>query len=134
MLDYYTDRHFVDSAGSMDLTTNSKIITRLSQIQFNYSVGDTVINPGNVKLYPDIYFAPYKKTIIGNNITALSNFKINPDTTYGVHHGVGSWYDKTIRRKLSVRIKGIIRLLSGEYLYSIMKLLFMKLKISKIKL
>jgi hypothetical protein len=134
LLDYYTGRHFVDSEGKMDLTTNSKIITLLSKIHFNYTVGDRMINPGYVKLYPDIYFAPYKKTILGDNVCSLSNYKIDSAITYGVHHGVGSWYDNTINRKISVTVKGIIRLLSGEYIYSILKKLFVKLKIIKINL
>jgi hypothetical protein len=134
MLAYYADRHFVDKKGNLDMTTNSIIITLLSKKHFNYKGGDKIINPGKVKLFPDIYFAPYKKRIIGDNIFSLSNYNINRDITYGVHHGVGSWYDNTINRKISVGIKGAIRLLGGEYMYSTLKKLFLKLKLSKLKL
>jgi len=131
MLDYYTDRHFVDSAGSMDLTTNSKIITRLSQMEFNYSVGDTIINPGNVKLYPDIYFAPYKKSIIGDNIYSLDNYKINAKITYGVHHGVGSWYDQNLVRRMKIVLKGGLRVLLGGQTYSRIKKYYIAKKLKK---
>ena len=91
LLHYYDDKHFIQSDGSFDQTTNTIIITNISTRFFGFKPGDNYIKAGNVRLFPYVYFTPYKYNPILKNGTP--KFKIDKHYTYVVHHFAGSWDD-----------------------------------------
>ena len=84
-LAYYDDRHFLKEDGSIDLTTNVKIITNY-MLSFGLKQNNTYQDfPGLITLYPKDYFCP--KSYVDGKINLTSN-------TYTVHHFAASWYSQ----------------------------------------
>lgn len=84
LLTYYSDRHFVDTDGILDMTTNVKIITNIA---VNYG-----LNPNNTKqiiegmcFYPKDFFCP--KDRVDGVVYATEN-------TACIHHFNGSWLSR----------------------------------------
>lgn len=111
LLDYYTDRHFVLEDGKMDMKVNNEIISTISKEKFGFRSGDLSIEYGNVRLYPRVYFHPYKKQVIEFTEDTLNNikryFNIDEDKTYCIHYSMGSWV--TDFNTTSYKIKHFIR-------------------------
>lgn len=108
-LDYYNNRHFVKGDGTLDLTTNVDIITRLMKAHGLVLNNEFQDFPGYFTIYPSDYFCP----------KSLSDGKIRlTNRSVTIHHFAGSWrtpYDvlktrlaKLLGKKLTsmvVRIK-----------------------------
>ncbi len=98
LLEYYNDRHFVLSDGSYDMKPNNAIITELSRQKFGFKVGDSFISYGGVKLYPRVFFHPYKRQAFELNEENLKNpdrfFNLSKENTYCIHYSMGSWGEK----------------------------------------
>lgn len=104
LLDYYEDRSFVKSDGSLDMKANTAIITELSKSLCNFKMGDNFIEYGKVRLYPTEYFQPYKKQQFDlkdiNQIENNHKYYELKSCTYCIHHNTVTWVDE----KSSVRI------------------------------
>lgn len=92
-LEYYVDKHFIKEDGSLDLTTNVRIITDYMLclgFEQNNKLQDF---PNLVTFYPKDYFCPLSP------VDGHSDFTAN---TYTIHHFAGSWLPKSLqlRRKL----------------------------------
>lgn len=106
LLDYYYDKKFILNDGSIDITTNVQIISKLS--------GKCGLVPNNqyqvicqdVHLYPKDYFAP--KSYETGRISLTSN-------THCIHHFAGSWLSQ--KQKLKNRAVGLIKIHLGEAVY-----------------
>ena len=134
MIDYYLDRHFVNSNGKMDLTTNSSIITALSIKRFGFEIGDEHIPFGNVKLYPTVYFAPIAKKKKSGQDKNLSVFVIDPERTYAIHYGTATWKAKTFGGTIKAALVRVARLLVGPKVYTRIKARILRKKYLKMRL
>ncbi|WP_084031650.1 glycosyltransferase family 32 protein [Anaerobacillus arseniciselenatis] len=85
LLEYYKDKSFYFDNGSMDLTTNVKIITDISEREFGLVKGNNnfqVLN-NDVHIYPTDYFCPKEWWSRKMAIT---------DNTHTIHHFSNSWF------------------------------------------
>lgn len=109
-LDYYNGRHFVKDDGSLDLTTNVKIITDY-MIPKGLRQDNTYQEfTGLITFYPKDYFCPLA---CGDSKTMFT------ENTVTIHHFAGSWMPKSaiiyrsimriIPVSLKVKIKEIVR-------------------------
>ena len=81
-LDYYRNRHFVKSDGSLDLTTNVVVITNY-MLPYGLKQNNTYQEfSGLITFYPKDYFCP--KSYEDGKIYLTDN-------TYCIHHFAGSW-------------------------------------------
>ena len=125
LLEYYIGRHFVLPDGSFDMKPNNAIITQLSEQKYGFKIGDQVITKGNVKLYPRIYFHPYKKEVFEfneENINSIDKFfNIDYCNTYCIHYSVGSWggNDKPLYAQMKHWIRKILPQPVVEWMESI---------------
>lgn len=111
LLDYYDGRHFVKNDGSFDTKYNNAIITDISRKKFGFNSGDEFIKSGNVRLYPQHYFSPYKKMIFDfaelehNDIHKY--YDIIDGETVCVHHSMGSYenHDDTFFSRIKHAIR-----------------------------
>lgn len=117
LLGYYDDRHFImDDGGHYD-KTNSEIITEISKDKFDFALGDDIIKVGNVRLYPEIYFSPYKKNMFVKKLDRLhSAYLIDETKTLGIHHFAGSWDDNSTNKGHQF-VKALARLIFPQNLY-----------------
>jgi mannosyltransferase OCH1-like enzyme len=95
LLDYYTDRHFILSDGSYDMTTNVTSITKITKERYKVQLNNSYqILDNEVIFYPSNYFCPkdFRTSLI--NIT---------DNTYCIHHFAGSWKPRTEKIKLLIQ-------------------------------
>lgn len=97
-LAYYDGRHFLKEDGSMDLTTNVKIITNYL-LSFGLKQNNTYQDfPGLITLYPKDYFCP--KSYVDGKVSLTSN-------TYTIHHFAGSWLSQKVKFRIKfVRLIG----------------------------
>ncbi len=93
-LDYYTDRHFLQQDGSLDLTTNTQIITRIMQENGFELTGKYQVYKDNMHCFEKDYFCPKTSTGI---IKLTKN-------TYCIHHFAGSWKTLTFSQKVKLFI------------------------------
>lgn len=83
LLDYYTDKHFLDEKGKCDLTTNVTVITNMTVKKYSLLLNNKkqVFGGSNV-IFPFDYFCA--KSLDDGKIRMTSN-------TYTIHHFAGSW-------------------------------------------
>lgn len=81
LLEYYTDRSFVREDGSLDMTTNVRIITDILS-QYNFLPNNTLQEVRGMYIYPRTYFCP---------LTWNKNESYYTSDTHVVHHFAGSW-------------------------------------------
>ena len=82
MLEYYNNRHFLMADGSLDTTTNVKIMTNMLKKQ-GFIPNDTLQDiQGNVTFYPHDYFCP---------IDCCTKKIKKTKNTYTIHYFAGSW-------------------------------------------
>lgn len=130
MLSYYDNRHFIQEDGTLDIMENDKIMTVLSAREFGFKIGDSHIEPGNVCLLDSVYFGPYKRvrhlTQKGKDI-----YDIDPQKTYTIHHGIGSWDPRTGTAVGWIKffVLGIVRFFLPEKVYVKIKGRFMLKKL-----
>lgn len=95
MLSYYEGRHFVLADGTLDMTTNVKVITDLMRDE-GFRFDNTLQNYKNiVVMYPKDYFCPK------SHKTGLISITAN---THTIHHFNGSWQGPYERLAKFVRI------------------------------
>lgn len=109
MYNYYKDKHFVNSDGTLDLTTNVTIITNLmkEKIIFNNTFQEVV---DFICFYPSDVFCP--KSHKTGKITITNN-------TLCIHHFAGSWQTNSFKNKSKI-VRLLINTL-GEKNYRKMK-------------
>lgn len=84
-LDYYSERHFLNSDGTYDLTTNTVIISNI-MVSNGFAInGKYQIYKNDLHVFPVDYFCP---------LTSTRVLKITANT-YCIHHFAGSWKEKT---------------------------------------
>lgn len=97
LLDYYQDRHFVLPDGSYDQRVNNAIISEISATKYGFRRGRTWLEFGKVRLYPMLYFTPYRKKTFKLCQEKLKDryryFKIDKEKTYCIHYSMASWGD-----------------------------------------
>jgi mannosyltransferase OCH1-like enzyme len=107
LLQYYDNRSFLDSEKTPNLTTNTVVITEISQEQFNLKIENRYqVLLDDVHIYPSEYFCPMNWSIK----------KIEPtENSYALHHFAGSWIEGKekekyikFRKKLGVYFINII--------------------------
>lgn len=82
-MEYYKDRHFVNTDGSYDLTTNVQFITaRMCENGFVPNGEEQEYK--DLHIFPVDYFCPRLTT----------GEYLRTDNTYCEHHGIGSWVDQ----------------------------------------
>ena len=126
LLSYYDNRHFRLPTGHLDMLQNDRIITAISMQKWNFKMGNTHIDYGNVHIFPSVYFAPYRKSR-KNEGDPTANFKID-SRTYAIHHGIGSWSQPKSKKlwRLRTRLLSILRRTIPEKVYLKIKWIFMK--------
>ena len=104
LLDYYTDKHFVNDDGSLNQISNVTIITEILS-SHGLVLNGKFQNIAGFALYPQIVFCP-------NNFLRI--FNITSRQTYTIHHFTGSWTNSPITKKtLKLNVKryfvGVLR-------------------------
>jgi mannosyltransferase OCH1-like enzyme len=84
-LDYYTDRHFILSDGSFDMTTNTVTISRIMTENGFMLNGEFQIYKDDMHCFPSDFFCP---------LTSTRVLKLTKNT-YCIHHFAGSWREKS---------------------------------------
>lgn len=109
LLDYYNGRHFIKEDGTLDITTNVEIITKIC-LDNNFIPNNKKQTVCDFTFYPKEYFCP---------LTYNSLRKHKTKNTYTIHHFAGSWKETS---ELSRLVK-ILRSLRNDALRPIKKLL-----------
>lgn len=92
LLDDYTDRHFIQSDGSYDMTSNTKTITsKLTEKGFVGNGQFQIVE--DFALYPRDFFCPYN-----NSTGKLSKTK----NTATIHWFNKSWLDRKLANRLKI--------------------------------
>ncbi len=111
MLDYYNERPFIRTDGSVDDEPNTFIVTNLSEQEFGFRIADKPdYLAGDIRIYPVHYFDP--------PVLLPGNRGLSPET-YAIHHYNGAWKSEELQKKerLNKRIqkaKNFIRLIIGS--------------------
>jgi len=101
LLELYAPREFVKPDGTLDLLTNTKLITG-NVLTHGFAPNGRYQELDNgVTFYPRTYFSPYDYINGGNYITADS---------YAIHHFAKSWLPASVRRRSEIK-RQIARLL-----------------------
>ena len=99
-LAYYDNRHFVNEDGTLDTTTNVKIITNLL-LPYNIKLNNTYQDiPEMITMYPKDYFCPKDHQTREIHLT---------ENTHCIHHFNGSWWPKGDRFTAYLHEKGLNR-------------------------
>lgn len=109
-LDYYVNRHFMKSDGSMDMETNVSIITKY-MLPLGLKQNNTYqVFPDLITIYPKDFFCPKSK--LDGKIYLTNN-------TVTIHHFAASWTSPTHRfvRKIALMIGGARFKIFLSYLY-----------------
>ncbi|WP_058301193.1 glycosyltransferase family 32 protein [Gorillibacterium timonense] len=94
LLDDYVDRPFVRADGSLDLTTNTKLITENAKAHGFIPNGLFQELDNGVTLYPRTYFCPYDYINGANYLSGES---------YAIHHFAKSWLPPSVRRRSELK-------------------------------
>lgn len=101
LLSYYDGKSFYNKDGSLDTTTNVKVITKFMTSEKSLVLNDSLQSlEGYCTLYPSDYFCPKSWQTLAINITA---------NTYCIHHFAGSWLSKphhSLRYKIVLSLFG----------------------------
>ena len=96
LLDYYTDKHFVNPDGSLDLTTNTETITKMF-LEMGFKPNNQFQEIDGFRLYPNEYFCPKDSVTLEVNIT---------ENSYAIHHFAGTWVPHSGFRKFLKKLLG----------------------------
>lgn len=88
-LDYYDNRHFLKQDGSMDMTTNTQIISKIMCDNGFVLKNSYQVYKDELHVFPKDYFSPKERSGIIN----LS------ENSYCIHHFNGSWMTKNQKMK-----------------------------------
>jgi len=122
LLDYYTDRHFIDEAGNMDLTTNVTTITNILK-KHGLECNNSYQVVADFTLYPNDYFCPIDVHTKVKKLTA---------NTTTIHWFSGSWVPK--KQKLKIKLHNIIQKIIGKNSLEKIKYIKKSLKYKRIKI
>lgn len=117
LLDYYTDRDFIDEYGNMDITTNVISITNISLSMGFVPGGKEQVFSDDVHIYTKDYFCPLD--------TSASRNDVFTDNTYAAHLYNGSWRSplrqslSKIKKKLGVDVEKVFPPFILKLLYRI---------------
>ncbi len=103
LLDYYTDRHFILPDGTLDLTTNVRIITDHILLKGFVPNGEYQEVADMVAFYPKDYFCA--KNEFNGKVTITGN-------THTIHRFAGSWLAPRYKFK-----KRVVRILMAIGIY-----------------
>lgn len=94
LLAYYQNRHFCLRGNHFNIIPNNEIFTALF-IKNGFDFGNSTFSIGEAKIYPSVYFSPFKIKTFGNvdQLYNLNNYRIT-NNTYAIHYTVYSWGDK----------------------------------------
>lgn len=95
-LDYYTNRHFINSQNKFDLRPVPLLVNEIALTH-------------NLNIYPYTYFSPKDYNICNINITS---------ETYCIHHFDGKWVNKNIISKIKRSIHHLIYFLCGRKMHN----------------
>lgn len=84
-LAYYDGKHFAKEDGSLDMTTNTVIISTIMQQNGFVINGQYGVYKNDMHVFPVDYFCPLTSTRV---LKCTNN-------TYCIHHFAGSWQEKT---------------------------------------
>ena len=117
-LAYYDGKHFVNSDGTLDTTTNTVTIARIMQENGFKIDGKYQVYKNDMHVFPVDYFCP---------LTSTRVLKLTKNT-YCIHHFAGSWVEYTraqlvknwivehvIGRKLTDKLVQVKRKLSCRF-------------------
>lgn len=99
LLDYYIDREFVRKDGSLDITTNVRIITDML-LKYNFLPNNTLQEVKEMCIYPRTYFSP---------LTWNTKESYYTEDTYVIHHFAGSWRSEKQKK------------MENKYVYRVLK-------------
>ena len=120
MLNYYTDKHFVDEKGGIDLTTNVVIITEMFEKR-GLKRNNTKQTISGLTFFPQTYFCPNREDRL-----------YRKEQIYTIHHFAGSWLPEEVIKRInspSYKIKmGIIRFIRWSIISIIGEKNFNKLR------
>lgn len=117
LLQYYADRPFLLQGGDVfDLTTNTAIMSRISQKHGLKLNGQHQTLPSGVVFYPRWFFSPYDYINGGNYIN---------DDSYTIHHFAQSWLPAHVRVKSYLKRKAS-RLIGAENIARLRRILSQK--------
>jgi mannosyltransferase OCH1-like enzyme len=129
ILDYYEGKKFINNNGSLEIVSNTKIITDISVRNFGLIKNNKYqILPGDTHIYPKEYFCPWDWD---------KNKPIPTSNTYAIHHFSGSWVSKSLKLKVYLKKKKTLLGMSvnhilGDKLYNLIaNSSFRKIKIFK---
>lgn len=108
-LDYYSDRHFVDTNGTLDMTTNVTIMTRIADKHGLIHNGKTQVIDGWT-LYPSDYFCPL------NDATGKLE---TTENTVAIHWFAKSWVSP-VDRRIS-KVTKVCHRIFGEHCFDMVK-------------
>ena len=97
LLNDYASRHFLQEDGSLDLTTNVKVITKLTKQIYQIELdGNMKIFGNNMVLFPFEYLCAkdFETGIVHRT-----------ENTYTIHHFSGSWLSQELRYKQELKRK-----------------------------
>lgn len=93
-LEYYTGKHFINSDGSLNMTSNVEIIGGIMASEGFVMKNSYQNHQNKIHIYPKEYFCP--KSYHTGKIYITSN-------TYCIHHFAGSWLSSDIKTKIRIR-------------------------------
>lgn len=96
LLEYYENRHFILSDGSYDQRINNAIISEISSQKYGFRKGDLWLEYGNVRIYPQEYFTPYRRKkfdFAKDEEKRYEFYEIDKQKTCCIHYCMASWDD-----------------------------------------
>lgn len=98
MIDYYNHTDFVNSDGTLNNKSNTKILAELIEDKYNVWPSEEPQDLGWLAIYPRKYFTAFNTQTMRPQVTG---------DTYAIHHFDASWFtlDKKIKRKIKTFLK-----------------------------
>lgn len=104
LFQYYENKHFQNKDGKLEVTPNTKIITKISEKLFNLKINNKRQTlKYNVEIFPKDYFCP--KNHYSGKVYLTKN-------SYTIHHFNGSWMNNT--QKIKKNLHSILISMFGE--------------------
>ena len=98
LLDYYNTAEFINSDGSLNLTTNTHIITQIF-VEKGVELNGKLQTIGNTTIYPQVVFCP-------NNLSRV--FNRPSKKSYTIHHFDQSWKNAKKNKNFAYRVRRYI--------------------------
>jgi len=116
LLNYYTETAW--DANGFEIM-NPIIFSKIAEV-FGIKIGMKSFFSDDFSIYPAEYFAPYKKSIFGNEMKRFEHNKYHiTDNTFVIHHEMGSWDSCSIIGKI---LRGTLRLVFPYKCYDYLKI------------